>query len=226
MFSSLYYRILRITLFLTSIQGSIPWSWNSKTNRLIILPRVKIWHRCTTAFIGFLGLYAILRTMQARQRDVHQFVIATGMTFFATLDTVAMILCSLYAEEVASFFNGMLDYSVKYQSNSNKFLVFLFAQPSEIRLAEQWIPKYDVNTSKVNYYFDRGILFIILTLHTAIPLVSIHYFAFPLDMIYPPSLLPENLGKHPVVYWGFGPRNTQLIMDLLAQIVIILYSLL
>lgn len=77
--------------------------------------QVKIWNRLCTFFLFLMALFTMIRTLQARQRDTHQFHIALGMFFFSTLETLGMLLCSIYAAEVKSFFNGFLDYSVIYQ---------------------------------------------------------------------------------------------------------------
>lgn len=82
-------------------------------------------------------------------------------------------------------------------------------------LLDTWIPRYDANTSKVNYYFDRGLILLIVLLLGISPVVTIHYLLFRMDMTYPNSLLPVEWGTHPVIYWGFCPSTEQILIGYL-----------
>lgn len=205
MFSKLFYIILQYSVLLFSLGGSIPWSWNFKTKRLCIRKFQKIWNRIATCILASFALFCMVRTIQAKQRDIHQFLIAVGMTFFCLLETLNMLLMSIYAEDVLPFINGMLDYSVTFQSKYMQFTKsFTSYYCCLIQLIEQWIPHYD-SDNKVNYYFDRMLILSILSLLGIAPIVFLHYLVFPLDMIYPNSILPGDWGTHWLIYWGNAP---------------------
>lgn len=127
MFSDLYYRTLHATMFLFSLQGSIPWSFNPKTRQLFIRNYFKVWNRVAAIVMLITAVYASVRTIQAKQRDIQQFLIAVGMSFFSIWESLGMLLCSFYAEEVKAFVNGMINFSIRYQRKSkSKRLFFTF----------------------------------------------------------------------------------------------------